>query len=1680
MSDLREDGSPVLGTSALPDHPSTLHGRVERAAQRWPDATAVVGSRRTLTFADLETEASALADALAERGVGRGQIVGISLRRGPEQVIAVLAVLKSGAAYVPLDVDLPIARAATLRERCRCEVVITERDFVGADSSTRVERGSALSQRGGGRRGAVRPASCAAGPSDLAYVLFTSGSTGEPKGVMVEHRAALTTVESISDHFDLTPGDVALGVSSLDFDPSVQDIFGTLGSGATLVIPDADLAREPPHWLDLMHRHGVTHWNSVPLLLDLLVSHMAESGCGRPPSFRRIMLGGEFISSGLRQRMREQLPGVRAANVYGPTESCICSTWGEFDPAEDLASPMSCGPALRGETIYICDEGMQVLGAGEHGEVVIGGLGLARGYLGDPVRTGESFISLGDTGDRAYRTGDRGYLSDDGRLTLLGRDDRQIKINGVRIELGEVEATLLRHPLVRDAAVIAPRSREGERVMVAWVCADADLVTARLVAHLREHLPPAFVPTVVLLSGPVPKTPHGKNDYGALELRWRDQNPEEAGPPQTGRQAQRDDSRVARLVREAVSEFTGAEPVLDSDDFFSLGGNSLAAGRLVARIRARLGIDISSRLPFEHPGIGAMVRAVEALEAGPGRTADSPVPTRRSARRSRASYGQEAVWFVDQLAPGNRAYHAQSAVVFDGTIHPDALRRALQAVVDTHEIYRTTFAPEGHLLMQTVHPKAPVSFRVVDLRFSRGGAGAAFEELARAEARVLMRIDALPLARWVLARTADDEWRVLQTEHHFVHDGWSAAVLWRHVGIAYRQVLEHRSVTLPASTQFGVFSQWQRWTLGGGRLQAGLAHWRADLVGSEPVDLVMADARPSRQTFDGACVRVRVPQAVYARARALARVRRISLFSVLCAVFAVFLRHHTGSPEVSFGTWMSNRGREEFDETIGMLVNMVVLRFDVDEASDFLSMMSRASDRVAEAVEFQDIPFDEVVRAVAPARDSSRNPLVSTAFSFHDSAMPDFDWPSAAGNFVERHNGSAKFDLNIVAVPRAEQRGNTRDELASDDHLDLIWEYSSDILDADRVRRMSQQFEVLLEQLVSRPDSAIGTVGIATPEDIAVHQAMVGPTWPSPPLDVSAAFADRVRGSSDRVAIVDDREALTYGEVGSCVESMAAVLAARGIRRGSRVALLLDRDFRLPVAMLAVLRLGAAFIPVDPSLPSTRIRAACDDADVDLVVTSERAPAGVSCPALVLADVDLRGGSTSVQVPDVSDDDAAYILFTSGSTGTPKGVVITRGSLANLLQSVPQTIGLNQDDRLLAVTTAGFDISVLELLAPLRLGAAVIVAPAGASADGDLLGSLLRRHVVTVLQATPITWRILIESGWSAGRPLTVLCGGEALPPDLARALLDTQVNGGGAVWNLYGPTETTIWSSAHRVEEADLKASTSAVTIGRPLHETSMLLLDEYGNPVPVGLPGELYIGGRGVARGYLDDTLTQERFVRMPRGEDLSHRYFRTGDLMRLRADARLEFLRRNDRQVKIRGFRVELAEIETAIRQTGLVTDCAVVVRSDPQALVAFVEGLDLRTDPRGLLELLEDRLPRYMVPARAVVVDHLPSTASGKIDHGRLLHTPLPEVPSSVDRSMSAAEQLVHEMWVDLLGRSDFGIDDDFFAVGGHSLLAIRLVERVRAATGSDIALVDVFDAATVRGLADRIEGSVDGI
>ncbi|MFI2608324.1 non-ribosomal peptide synthase/polyketide synthase [Kitasatospora sp. NPDC018619] len=1621
-------------------------------AARTPHAEAVSCGTERLDYAELDARADRLAHRLAEYGAAPERYVALALPRSTELVVAVLAVLKTGAAYLPLDPGLPAERRAELLRDAAPVVLVTtgEPDGVGipvlalADPRVRAD----LARRPAGPLGAGhRPL-----PDNPAYAIFTSGSTGRPKGVVVPHANVVRLFEQTRERLGFGAGDVWTLFHSYTFDFSVWELWGPLLHGGRLVVVPEDTARSPEDFLRLLAEEQVTVLNQTPSAFHQL----ARADAGLPEvsarlALRTVVFGGEALDVALLADWYARHPedAPRLVNMYGITETTVHVTHAELDRATAAATAGGPGPIGTGIAdlrLYALDGDLAPVPPGAVGELYVAGEGLARGYLHRPGLTATRFLAdpFGAPGTRMYRTGDRARRQPDGTLRYLGRADQQVKIRGYRIEPGEIEAALRAHPGVALATVGVHQDASGTRRLVAHVVGEDPArppAAAELRAHLERRLPAYLVPAAYVPLAALPLTPNGKLDRRALPAPGPDGFA--AGPARTAPR-----TPAERLVAEAWTEVLDTGEVGAEDDFFALGGDSILAVRVTARLRAAFGsAELSPRLLFTHPVLADLARALG--ECGPG-AAPAVIPAADPAAEPPLSYAQQRLWFLDRFEPGSTEYTSLSVLRLRGALDRTALGTALDALVARHEALRTTYAERDGRARQVVRPPHPVELPRTDLPAAE--LDAHLERLAATP----FDLENGPVLRARLFRTAPDEHVLALAVHHIATDGWSMGVLGRDLGELYAAALEGRGPRLPAlPVRYTDYAAWQRSRTAAA--EADLEHWRRALDGLAPLELPTDRPRPAVRTREGALVAFALPAALTARLRERGREADTTLYTVLLAACQVLLARWSGQSDVAVGTVTSGREQGELHDVVGMFVNTLVLRGTVRPEQPFHELLTAARATVLDALAHQEVPFERLVDALQPERDTSRTPLFQVMVALHNLGARTPPLPGLTVEAVTPPVRNAAFDLSF-------------DFAEHEDGLTGYLEYSTGLFDARTAEQLADRLTTLLAAVAEAPRTPVGDLPLMSADERRQVLAQ-GRGEPLPGADTTftALFEEQAAATPDATALVARDTALDYAALNARANRLARHLAALGAGPEQVVAVRLPRTSELVVALFAVLKAGAVLQFVDPDLPEERAALLLADTRPRTVLT-EQALREVPWDALPGHDL-----TDAERTAPLLPGHAAYLIHTSGSTGRPKGVVVEHRQLVNLCRDhregmlAPHTA----DGRRLKVALSAslsFDTSWEGPLL-LACGQELHLIDEDVRLDPAAFCARIVEQRLDVVNVTPSYLRELTAAGLfgpAAHHPRLLQLGGEAIPAATWRDLAAARDGLGVTVYNLYGPTECTVDAAYARCADHPGRP-----VIGCPGRGVTAYVLDAALRPVPPGMPGELYLAGRQVARGYLDRPgLTATRFPADPYGAP-GTRMYRTGDLARWTADGVLEFLGRADDQVKIRGFRIEPGEVEAALLAHPDLADCAVAARE--QGGRAVLVGYPVPAGPRvpsaeDLRAWLRRTLPDHLVPTAFVPLARIPRTTSGKTDRRAL-----PAPPAQPDRTTPyvaprpGTEERLAAIWAEVLGVERVGARDNFFALGGDSILSIQIVSRARAA-GLALTTKDVFRYQNVAELA----------
>jgi amino acid adenylation domain-containing protein len=1639
-----------------------IHQLFEEQTARASEATALVFEEERLSYGELNRRANQVAHCLIGLGIRPDDRVAICMERSLEMVVGLLGILKAGGAYVPLDPSYPEERLAYMLEDSAPVALLTQSPLRGRFAKFTsqllvVDEADGLSLLARQPQDNPDPTLLGLGGNHLAYVIYTSGSTGLPKGVMNEHGGLCNLALAQVELFGVGPESRVLQFASLSFDASISEIMMALCSGATLHLGSREELRPGKPLLSTLQGRQITH---VTLPASVLQAWAEEE---LPNGLLTVVAAGEALPRAVAWRWASR---HRLFNAYGPTEATVCATTYRCEAERDGAIPI--GRPIANTQIYILDQHLEPVPMGVSGEIYIGGVGVARGYLNRPELTAERFIAnpfSRDPAERLYKSGDLGRWLPDGNIEYLGRNDFQVKIRGFRIELVEIEARLLECEGVREAVVIAREDKPGEKRLVAYVVMQGgvELSAASLREELSKVLADYMVPSAFVSLEALPLTPNGKLDRRALPA------PDQSAVITRGYEAPVGELEVT--LAEIWQELLGLERVGRHDHFFELGGHSLLAVQVVSRLRQRLRVEVALRELFAQPTLGEFAKIV--AQAGHG--AQPPLLPADRTEPLPLSWAQQRLWFLDQLdQAASAAYHIPAALRLSGKLNQWALQAALDRIVARHESLRTTFVSvEGTPTQVIARAEIGFALRHQDLSSLEGSAQeAAVTELAVAEGSQSFDLTTGPLIRGQLLRLADDEHVLLVTQHHIISDGWSIGVLVRELSALYSAFSQEEPDPLPELTiQYADYAVWQRQWLAGEVLQKQVDYWREHLGGAPALlELPTDRPRPGGQSYKGSSMPMTLSPELTARLRALSQRHGTTLFMTLLGAWSALLSRLSGQTDVVIGTPVANRQRSEIEPLIGFFVNTLALRIRLEEDPSVAQLLEQIKGTTLGAYAHQDLPFEQVVEALQPDRSLSYSPLFQAMLVLNN--LPNAGTLTLPG-----------LRLAPIEIPRATtQFGLTLSLNEAGESMVGSLEYSTDLFDANTVERMMGHFVTLLRAMVedqSQRISQLPLLSTAQRHQLLVEFNGAKTEYPSGRL-IHELFEEQAARVPEATALVFGEERLTYGELNRRANQVAHHLIRLGLHPDDLVAICVERSLEMVIGTLAILKAGGAYVPLDPTYPKERLAYMLEDSAPRVLLTQARLRHTLPKVEshVVLLDQD-PPPSEPAQHPNHNPDPVAlgltsahlaYVIYTSGSTGLPKGAMNIHRGIVNRLAWMQREYRLGSTERVLHKTPLSFDVSVWEIFWTLSAGATLIIAAPGGHRDPAYLAELLDREKVNVTAFVPSVLRSLISDGALSVLPhLRVLfSGGEALPTSLAADFMQRFPR--TSLVNLYGPTETSIGVTYWPAEPRE---GTGVAPIGRPISNVQVYILDTEQQLVPMGVSGELHIGGVAVGRGYHGQPeLTTEKFISDPFSTDPEARLYKTGDLARWLPDGNIEYLGRNDFQVKIRGFRIELGEIEAQLVACSGVREAVVIAREDnpgKKFLVAYVvsqEGAELSATT--LREKLSEVLAEYMVPSAFVSLEALPLTPNGKLDRRAL---PPPDQSAMSTRGyevpLGEIEIAIGEIWQELLGLDQVGRHDHFFELGGHSLLAVQVVSRLRQRLGVEVALRELFAQPTLR-------------
>jgi amino acid adenylation domain-containing protein/non-ribosomal peptide synthase protein (TIGR01720 family) len=1669
-----------------------IHQLFEEQVIKTPEAIAVEWEGEKLTYQELNQRANQLANYLQKLGVNPEVLVGICVERSLLMVVGLLGILKAGGAYVPLDPAYPAERLAYMLDDSQAKVLLTQQQLVNSIPNTDLQvicldtNWELISTQ------SDKNSQTQVKANNLAYVIYTSGSTGKPKGVMIEHRSLANFAQTVKDKYEISNRDRVLQAASISFDAAAEEIYPCLVSGATLVLRTAEMLgtvstfiQKCWEWELTVLMMGTAYWHQ-------LTAELATTNETLPPSVRLLANGGEQWlpeklnlwqkSMEYRSRVQNLKAPPMLMNGYGPTEATVLSTVYNLSELrlENTQGQQIIGTPFDNVQAYILDSFLQPVPIGVPGELHIGGMGLARGYLHHPDLTDAKFIAHPfKQSERIYKTGDLARYLPNGNIEFLGRIDNQVKIRGFRIELGEIETLLITHPQISEAVVIDSDDIPGVKRLVAYVVTrTSSEIKNQLRSFLKQKLPDYMIPSAFVVLDALPLTPNGKVDR--RNLPKPDQNrPDSAAnyvAPQTD---------VERTIATVWEEVLHLENIGIHDNFFEIGGHSLLATQIISRLRQILQMDLSVRTLFTAPTIASFAEfglkpnyELQTAIKPVGRTENLPL-----------SFAQARLWFLDKLDPNSAFYNIPILWRFSGKLNVTALQSSLNEIIRRHEALRTNFVTQENQPIQVIAETLFLPLEIVDLLYlPTEEREVEMQRLVQNEAVRSYDLEREPLIRATLLQLTSTEYVFILTAHHIIFDGWSTGVFVQELATLYTAFCNDKTpqkvVELPElPIQYADFAVWQRQWWEQGRITEQLSYWQKQLQGAPTLlELPTDRPRPAIQTNRGKHQQFTLPPSLGEAMNLLSKSAGVTPFMTFFAAFVTLLYRYTGEKDIVIGTPIAGRNRPEIEGIIGLFVNTLVLRTDLSDNPSFEQLLMRVREVSLQAYSHQDLPFEKLVDALQPERSLSHLPLFQVMFDLQNVPISSLDLPGLSISSFPVETGIAKFDLALSIE-------NTSSGLIAE------WEYNSDLFDDSTIARMAGNFHTLVTGIVANPQQPISQLTLLT--EIEQYQLLVdwNNTKKDYPLDkcIHQLFEEQVIKTPDAVAVEIEGEKLTYQELNQRANQLANYLQKLGVNPEVLVGICVERSLLMVVGLLGILKAGGAYVPLDPAYPAERLAYMLDDSQAKVLLTQQQLVNSIPNTGLEVICLDTDWELISTQSDknpqtQVKANNLAYVIYTSGSTGKPKGVMIEHRSLVNLTQTVRDKYGMNNKDRVLQAASISFDAAAEEIYPCLICGGTLVLRTA------EMLGAVSTfvqkcwEWKLTVLTVGTAYWQQLTAELATTNETLPpsvrlLSTGGEQWLPEKLK-LWQKCMEERSSIQNLkappllmngYGPTEATVLSTVYDLSKLATEDTQPKQVIGNAFDNVQIYILDSYLQPVPMGVPGELHIGGMGLARGYLHrPDLTDAKFI--PHPFNPLERIYKTGDLARYLPDGNIEFLGRIDNQVKIRGFRIELGEIETLLITHPQISE-AVVIDSDDipgsKRLVAYIVGtLNETSLPQSQLRsFLKQKLPDYMIPSAFVVLDALPLTPNGKVDRRGL---PKPDTTShKIETDLAAprteSEEILAKIWCEVLHLKQVGIHDNFFELGGDSILSIQIIFKAKQA-GLQLTAKQIFQNQTIAELA----------
>ncbi len=1662
------------------DYPKdkTMHRLFEEQVSRTPERAALVLGDQQLTYRELNEKANQMARILMEQGVKSGDHVALITQRGFAMIIGMMAILKCGGAYVPIDPEYPLSRKEYIINNSKVAVVLVDQASDVNCANQIIVDETAMSLYPSHNPDLPKIA------RNLAYVIYTSGSTGIPKGVMIEHHSAVNLILWVNREFRVNEQDALLFITSMCFDLSVYDIFGILAAGGKVVITRKEQVQNPGELKQLLLKHRITFWDSVPSTMNYLVNTLAESDRTYiQESLRLVFMSGDWIPVSLPGNLKKHFPNARVISLGGATEGTVWSIYYPVESVSEYQASIPYGRPIANNYFYILDRNLKVVPKGVAGELYIGGVGVARGYMNDGERTKASFIPdrfidvpAGEPAPMMYKTGDLGRMLPDGNIEFLGRIDHQVKIRGYRVELGEIESQIMKHPAVREAVAVDRVDASGNKYLCAYIVWNTVLTVTEIKGYLAGELPDYMIPTYFISIGEIPLTQNGKIDRKAL--------PEPEGNINTGTEYIAPRNETEAKLAEIWQEVLGIEKVGLHDNFFELGGHSLKATVVATSIHKRFNLEIPLREIFTNSTLMGLAEYIQKVQKSSVYTAIESVPAREYYALSPA---QKRMYILNQFEEAGTSYNNPGAITIEGNLNPQRLEETFRRLINRHESLRTSFQVVNGEPVQKIHSESDPDVCAFQIEYWDINAGNQPDNQDRFIREIIsgfiksFELKKAPLLKAGLIRLTADKHILLFDMHHIISDGISMGLLIKEfAGLYNHEILPELRI------QYKDFSEWQNQLISSEVFQKQEAYWLHKFSGEIPVLELPTDyPRPVIQSFSGNRIGFTMSAAVTQKLNGLATQTGATMYMVLLAAYTTLLYRYTGQTDIIVGSPIANRTHADMQNIIGMFVNTLSLRNYPAGDKEFIEYLNEVKQNALDAYENQDYQFEELVEKLDLKRDVSRNPLFDTMLVLQNMEMAALEIPGLKFTPYQFENRVAKFDLTLTAS-----------ETTNGIHVEF--EYCTALFKQETIERMAGHFANILESVTGNPEVRLAAIEMLSDHEKKQLLYEFNDTRAEYPKDntIDELFAKQVEQTPDRIAVVFKEQQLTYQALNQKINQLAEVLRKKGIQPDNIVGIMVERSLEMIIGIMAILKAGGAYLPIDPGYPAERIKYMIEDSNAKILLTSkEFVVKGEAIYGITLIDLSdaqiyhepVGNGNNSkfeFKYPRQSGaHNLAYVIYTSGSTGKPKGAMIEHHSVINRLCWMQKRYPLNESDVILQKTPFTFDVSVWELFWWAIVGARVCFLTPGGEKDPAVITEAVQRENITVMHFVPSMLNLFLDyiENYKKQELLSslkhVFASGEALNALQVKGFnqILNKING-VKLHNLYGPTEATVDVSYFECSE---EQELDVIPIGKPIDNIRLYITAPNLNLQPVGVNGELCISGAGVGRGYINQPeLTREKFKTdsyFP-GE----RIYKTGDLARWLPDGNIEFLGRMDHQVKIRGNRIELGEIENRLLEHQAIKEAVVIAREDPsnnKYLCAYIVA-ESELAVSELRDYISKKLPEYMIPSYFIQLDKMPLNPNGKIDRKQL---PEPggdlNTQATYEAPRNEIEMKLMEIWRKVLEGGRIGIHDNFFELGGHSLKAINILLLINQEFGLTISINELFERQTIAKMADLIQNII---